>query len=229
MKQARIDVEGRSSVTASLAGPARSPRATLVLGHGAGGDRTQESLVRLQDALAGARVRSLVFNFPYAEAGRRAPDRMPVLEATFAAALAHARALPGGGAPLLAGGRSMGGRVASHLAAAGEDLAGLVLLGYPLRSAADPTRIRAEHLPRIRCPLLFISGTKDALAPRPLLTRHVRRLGALADLHWIEGADHGLDLGKRSGRDREDVARECAERIVRWLGQVEGAPAGRRR
>jgi predicted alpha/beta-hydrolase family hydrolase len=141
---------------------------------------------------------------------------MPVLERAYAAALAHARKSLRKGEPLLAGGRSMGGRVATHLAAAGEPLAGLVLLGYPLCGGGDPAKLRAEHLPRIRCPLLFISGTSDELAPRALLEEHVGALSR-AKLHWIEGADHGLDLPRSAGRDRISVARECASEVSLWL------------
>lgn len=213
----------KARVSASLVGPRRASRATLVLGHGAGGDRSQESLVLLQTALARADVRSLVFNFPYSEAKRRVPDRMPVLERAYRAALEDARARLGRGEPLFAGGRSLGGRVATHLAAEGEPLAGLVLLGYPLRSASDPKKVRAEHLPRIECPLLFVSGTRDALAPRAVLRRHVRALGSRATLHWVKDADHGLDLPRRSGRDRVAVAEECADRIVTWAFQQAGA------
>jgi predicted alpha/beta-hydrolase family hydrolase len=213
----RADDEGRET-SASLEGPRGRARATLVLGHGAGGDRRQESLVLLQGELARRSVRTLVFNFPYAEARRRRPDRAPVLERAFRNALERARGLVSRGEPLFAGGRSLGGRIATHLAAAGEPLAGLVLLGYPLHPAGEPSKLRVEHWPRIPCPVLFVSGTKDRLAPRELLSRHVATLGDRAKLHWIEGADHGLDLGRRSGRDRADVARECADEIVAWIG-----------
>jgi predicted alpha/beta-hydrolase family hydrolase len=202
--------------SASLREP-RAHAAFFVLGHGAGGDRTQESLVLFQDALAARGLASLVFNFPYAERGSGPPDRMPRLELAFGRALAFARARLGKGEPLVAGGRSMGGRVASHLAAAGEPLSGLVLLGYPLHAAGKPEELRVEHLPRIPVPSLFISGTKDALAPRDLLASTVRGLGAKARLHWIEGADHGLDLPARAGRDRASVAAEAADEVLAWL------------
>src|SRR5581483_2394151 len=133
------------------------------------------------------------------------------------AALEHARGLLREGEPLLAGGRSMGGRVATHLAAAGEKLDGLVLLGYPLCGGGDVTKLRVEHLPRIACRLLFVSGTEDELAPRELLAEHVGKLGARATLHWLEGADHGLDFPKSAHRDRVSVARECAALVSAWL------------
>ena len=159
-----VDDAGRTT-TARLTGPDRGKsRALLVLGHGAGGSRSTESIARLQDALAPLAIRSLAFNFPYAEAGRRRPDPMARLERAYRGAIEHARSLKEDGERLFAGGRSMGGRVATHLAASGEALDGLVLLGYPLHPAGRPEKLRAEHLSRIGCPLLFISGTRDKLA-----------------------------------------------------------------
>jgi predicted alpha/beta-hydrolase family hydrolase len=193
---------GDEKTSAALVAPPRA-RTLLVLGHGAGGDRSQDSIVRLQDALT-PHVGTIAFNFLYREKGKGFPDRMPRLEATYRAALEYARARKP--ERLLAGGRSMGGRVASHLAAAGEPLDGLVLLGYPLHAAGKPEKLRTEHLPRIRCPVLFVSGTRDELAPRELLTETASRMGARLEL--IEGAEHGLD----------GYADEVAALILDWLG-----------
>jgi predicted alpha/beta-hydrolase family hydrolase len=204
-------------VTARFVDAPSRPRALLVLGHGAGGNRSTESIVLLQDALAEKGVRSLAFNFPYAEAGRRRPDSMPRLEQAYAAALGHARSLLARGELLLTGGRSMGGRVATHLAAAGSAQDGLVLLGYPLHPAGRPASLRVAHLPSVRAPMLFISGTKDKLAERGLLASAVAGLGDRARLHWIEGADHGLDLPKRARKDRRVVAEEVGQVIVEWM------------
>jgi predicted alpha/beta-hydrolase family hydrolase len=211
----RIEVDDQGNETSASLREPRSHRAFFVLGHGAGGDRKQESLVRFQDALYRRGLASLVFNFPYSEKGTKRPDPMPRLERAYLGAVAFARGRLRPGEPLFAGGRSMGGRVATHLAAAGEPLAGLVLLGYPLHAAGKPEKLRVEHLPRIRVPLLFISGTRDALAPRAMLARTVSELGAR--IHWIEGADHGLDLPKRAGRDRASVAAEAADVVVSWI------------
>jgi predicted alpha/beta-hydrolase family hydrolase len=203
-----IDDEG-SRTSATLVEP-RGARALLVLAHGAGTTRRHESLVLLQDALAREKIASLAFNFAYTEAGKKAPDPMPRLERAYRGALAFARGRPASRRRLLAGGRSMGGRVATHLAAQGEPLGGLVLLGYPLHPADEPKKLRTEHLPRVACRTLFISGSKDRLATPRLLERAVRSMPS-ARLHWLEGADHGLE-GRR--RTREDVAREVA-RLVR--------------
>jgi predicted alpha/beta-hydrolase family hydrolase len=190
----------------------RSARALLVLAHGAGTTRTHESLVLLQDALARRKVATLTFNFPYTEKGRKAPDSMPKLERCYEGALAFARKRRV--RPLLAGGRSMGGRVATHLAARGEAIDGLVLLGYPLHPAGEPGKLRREHLPRIECPCLFVSGTRDKLATRSLLVKAVKSMKR-ARLLWLEGADHGLDRGRKG--DRRTTMEEVADAIVEWL------------
>jgi predicted alpha/beta-hydrolase family hydrolase len=192
----------------------RGARALFVCAHGAGTNRRYESLVLLQQALAAEKIASLTFNFPYAEAKKkRGPDRMPVLERAYEGALDLARSRRK--TLLLAGGRSMGGRVATHLAARGAKLDGLVLLGYPLHPAGTPDKLRAEHLPRVACPTLFISGTRDKLATRKLLEAAVARMKR-ARLVWIEGADHGLDLRRES---RARVAARVARLIAEWLPQ----------
>ena len=198
-----------SETSATLVEP-RGARALVVLAHGAGTTRRHESIVLLQDAFAREKIASLAFNFAYTEAGKRPPDPMPRLERAYRGALTFARGRKRKARLLLAGGRSMGGRVATHLAAQGEPLDGLVLLGYPLHPAGEPRKLRAEHLARVRCRTLFISGTRDRLATPRLLEAAVKRMPR-ARLHWLEGADHGLD-GR--GRSRDDVAREVA-RLVR--------------
>lgn len=209
MRVAADDEGGTTSAT--LVEP-RGARALFVLAHGAGTTRTHESLVLLQDALAAEKVATLAFNFPYSDGRkRRPPDPMPRLERSFRGALAFARGRRR--RPLLAGGRSMGGRVATHLAAQGERLDGLVLLGYPLHPAGQPAKLRREHLALVRCRSLFISGTRDALATRDLLEDAVGTMKR-ARLVWLEGADHGLD-GR--GRTRADVAALVARTIAEWL------------
>jgi predicted alpha/beta-hydrolase family hydrolase len=206
----KVDDEG-GETSGALVSP-RRPRALLVLAHGAGTTRRHESLVLLQDALAARGLASLTFNFPYSEAGRRRPDPMPRLERAYEGALAFARGRRT--RPLLAGGRSMGGRVATHLAARGAALDGLVLLGYPLHPRGEPEKLRTEHLPRVACRTLFISGTKDDLATPRLLEKAVRSMPD-ARLHWIEGADHGLD---RRGVSRAERAAEVARLVDEWIG-----------
>jgi len=155
------------------------------------------------------------FNFPYTERGDRAPDRAPVLEACYRAVLAQVRADLGGDR-LVIGGKSMGGRMASHLAAAGEPLDGLVFLGYPLHPAGRPQQLRDAHLPRIAVPMLFLTGTRDALCPLDTLRPILARLPQ-ATLHVVDDGDHSFAVRKKSGRTAEMVLDELADATLAWL------------
>jgi predicted alpha/beta-hydrolase family hydrolase len=168
-------------------------------------------------ALAQRGVATLRFEFPYAAAGARRPDPRPVLIETVAAAAAEAGRLAGG-LPLFAGGKSMGGRMTSHAAAEGrlDTVRGIVFLGFPLHPAGKPGHERAEHLARVAQPMLFLQGTRDALADLSLLRPICERLGPRARLHAIEGADHGFHVPKRSGRSDADVIDELAAEIASW-------------
>jgi predicted alpha/beta-hydrolase family hydrolase len=162
------------------------------------------------------------FNFPYTEARRRAPDPRPVLERCYRAvidAVMGDRTL----APawIAIGGKSLGGRIASYVAAAGAPVSGLVLLGYPLHPAGRPDELRADHLPALRAPMLFVEGTRDTLCEldrlRPILARLPR-----ATLHTIEGADHSFRLPRRAGRRDTDVWDEIVAVCSRWLAGLPG-------
>lgn len=203
----------------------RGPRAgadrAVLLAHGAGSDRNAPALVAVADALADAGIPSLRFDYPYRVAGKRAPDRPPVLEgATRAAA---ARLAERTGLPLdrlVLGGRSMGGRYCSMVVGAEDDpvpALGLLLLGYPLQAMGKPERRRDGHFTRLHCPTLFVSGTRDSLAPRAQLTRSVRKVKGPATLHWLESADHGFRPLKRSGLTVDDILTDVAETSVTWV------------
>jgi len=202
-------------------GPRRGADRAVLLAHGAGADRHAKPLVAVADALAGAGVPSLRFDYPYRAAGRRAPDRPAVLDATTreaAAELARRAGLPP--ERLVLGGRSMGGRVASLIAADPDDpvpALGLLLLGYPLHPAGKPERRRDGHFGALTMPVCFLSGTRDALAPRAELTRAARRVAGPVTLHWLESADHGYRPLKSSGRSVDDVLAEVAETSVTWV------------
>jgi predicted alpha/beta-hydrolase family hydrolase len=183
----------------------------VVLGHGAGGNLHTPALTAYAGALAAAGVGAVRFNFPYAEAGRRVPDRQPILERCYAAVAAHVRPQV---SRLYLGGRSMGGRIASHVVASGAAAAGLVFLSYPLHPPGRPDRLRAAHLPKIGIPMLFLHGTRDAFADPTLLRRVLQGLPT-ATLHDIEGADHGLTVRNRPAAD---VIRELVDVTVRWIG-----------
>ncbi len=212
MSEIRIGKPG-GEVSASVHGEGRT---VLVLGHGAGGSRRQPALVRLADALAGTGRRVVLYNFLYSENRQRRPDPPAVLEATTRAVGEYARTTLGAGR-LVHGGRSMGGRIASQVVAAGAPAAGLVFLAYPLHPPGQPDRLRDQHLPRITVPMLFVQGTRDAFAQPDLLEAVLARLGTRAHLHRIEGADHSFAVPKRSGRTAAEVEAEVVAVVGGWL------------
>jgi predicted alpha/beta-hydrolase family hydrolase len=188
----------------------------VVLGHGAGGDRRTPMLVALAEALAGSGRAAVLYNFPYAERGRRSPDPPAVLEATARAAAALATAATGA-ARIVHGGRSMGGRIASQVVAAGERAHGLAFLAYPLHPPGQFEKRREAHLQSIPVPMLFVQGTRDAFAREDLLLALIGRLGPRAELHRVAEADHSFGALKRSGRTPRDVLAEVQDALLGWL------------
>ncbi len=215
MAEIRIPV-GDRSVSASVHG--EGPTA-VVLGHGAGGSRTTPFLLRVADALAASGRRTLLYNFPYTDDRRRAPDRPDVLEATAQAVGAHARTLPGVHRVVF-GGKSMGGRIASQAVAKGAPADALVFLGYPLHAPGRPETLRDRHLPMVAAPMLFLQGTRDDFARWDLIEATVATLGERATLHRVEGADHSFKVLKRSGRTGAEVEREVLDTLVGWLARL---------
>jgi uncharacterized protein len=213
MEEIRIPVAGGLDVSASLEGG----QGTLVaLAHGAGGDRRTGLLLRASAALAASGRRALVYNFPYSEAGRRAPDPPPRLEATAAAVARHAREALRAGRVVL-GGKSMGGRIASQAVAKGAPADALVFLGYPLHPPGRTSVLRDQHLAGIRVPMLFLQGTRDAFARWDLIEAATRRLGERASLHRVEDADHSYRVLKRTGRSASEVEQELFQVLLGWL------------
>jgi len=155
---------------------------------------------------------SVTFNFDYMESGRRVPDPQPKLQSRYRNVIADvvAEHKP---QRLIIGGKSMGGRVASYIAADAPGVAGLVFLGYPLHPPGKPDQLRDEHLYDLKLPMLFISGTKDTFAERPLLEKVVAKIGTNATLVWVEGGDHSL---KRGRKDAESLV-IAADTIERWI------------
>ncbi len=188
----------------------------VVLGHGAGGTRRTPMLVALAEALAGSGRAAVLYNFPYAERGRRSPDRPAVLEATTRAAAALALEATGA-ARIVHGGRSMGGRIASQVVAAGERAHGLAFLAYPLHPPGQFERRREAHLPKVPVPMLFVQGSRDAFAREDLLLALLERLGPRAELHRVAEADHSFGVLKRSGRSARDVLAEVRDALLAWL------------
>jgi predicted alpha/beta-hydrolase family hydrolase len=202
-----------AEVSASLHGRGTT---VVVLGHGAGGSRRTPMLAALADALAGSGRAALLYNFPYAERGERRPDLPAVLEATTRAVASLA--LESTGARwIVHGGRSMGGRIASQVVAAGERADGLAFLAYPLHPPGQFEKRREAHLPKIGAPMLFVQGTRDAFARGDLLLALMKRLGPRAELHRVAEADHSFGVLKRSGRTPEDVLAETRDALVAWL------------
>jgi predicted alpha/beta-hydrolase family hydrolase len=212
-----------SSVWARPAGDRRPPGAALVLAHGAGSDMDNPLLGFMHEALAEHGVMTVKFNFPYKERGGKAPDRTPLLETTWQAVIEAVRADPQlAPAKLFCGGKSMGGRIVSQVVAKGEACAGLVFLGYPLHPPSKPEKLRADHLPRITCPMLFIQGTRDALCDLALLKGVLQRVRAPVTLHVIEGGDHSFNIPKRMGRSVTQTQQEIVDVIADFLRQHGG-------
>jgi len=197
----------------------------FVFAHGAGGHMADRGVLGVTEALRARGLHVVRFNFPYREKGSSHPDTMPRLKDCIAAVAAHARREI---APqsLILGGRSMGGRVASMLAADGFPCDGLLLLAYPLHPAGKPEELRDAHLAKIEVPVLCLNGTRDALCRRDLMEGVVDRLTDRWTMHWLEGADHGFRVLKNSGRTDAEVLSEIAEACGAWASGLGPRPAG---
>lgn len=202
-------------------GPKRGADRAVLLAHGAGADMHAATLTTVADALADAKVPSLRFQFPYRTAGRRAPDRPPVLAAAVreaAAELARRTKLPR--ERLVLGGRSMGGRVCSLVVGDGADplpALGLVLLGYPLHPPGKPEQLRVEHFPRLRVPCLFVSGTRDAFGTPDELRAAAKKVRGRVSWHWIDTGDHGFKPLKSSGLTQAEALAGAAAAVVDFV------------
>jgi predicted alpha/beta-hydrolase family hydrolase len=192
----------------------------FICAHGAGGHKDDGSMKRLAKALEACGVEVVRFNFPYREQGSRRPDPMPVLKEAIKEQVERVRTGKFGATKLILGGRSMGGRAASMLAAEGFECDGLLLAAYPLHPAGKPEKLRDAHLPGIRCPVLCLNGTRDTLCDRSLMKKALEKVTAPWTMHWIEGADHSFNVLKSSGRTNADVDAEVEEAARAWLGTV---------
>jgi predicted alpha/beta-hydrolase family hydrolase len=215
-KRLQFAVEGGGEVSGLLMVPGEA-RAMLALAHGAGAGMAHPFLAALAAELAAVGVATLRYQFPYMEQRRRVPDSPAVLTATVRAALrTAAEAAPR--LPLIAGGKSMGGRMTSQAAAQHplEGVRGLVFFGFPLHPPNKPGTKRAEHLKQVTVPMLFLQGTRDTLADLTLLKPICKDLGSLATLHIIETADHSFHMLKKSGKTDADALRELAQTTASW-------------
>lgn len=215
-----LSIDGRAgTVSGALTTPPRA-RALLVLAHGAGAGFGHANMVAISEALAGVDVATLRFNFPFMEAGRRRVDARAVAVAAIADA-ARTAAERRADLPLLVGGHSFGGRMASHaLAERSVSARALICMSFPLHAANRPAVDRAAHLGDVPVPMLFLSGTRDALAAADLLTDVVAGLGGRAVLHWLDDADHGYRTRKRERRDPRPVFEEMADAVSAFLDDL---------
>lgn len=201
----KIDVGTGAVTTALVYVPDESDHtrlgATLILGHGAGAGQRSAFMVEWARALAGRGLDVVTFNFPYTELGRRLPDRAPALEACYRAVIDAVREhVESAGRTLVIGGKSMGGRIATHVAAGDPalPLAGLVLLGYPLHPPGQPDKLRDAHLPAVGRPMLFVQGSRDTFGTPEELRPVLDRIVPAPTLHVIEGGDHSFTMSKRN-------------------------------
>lgn len=201
-------------------GPAR---ATFVCAHGAGGHKRDRGMERLAATLLARGFELVRFNFLYREKGSKRPDRMPLLRQCIEAVTARTRA-ERNPARLILGGRSMGARAASLLAADGFACDGLLLFAYPLHPAAEPAALRSAHLPKITVPVLCFNGTRDALCTRELMANALSTVRTRWDMHWLEGADHAFRTLKSSAKTEDRVYDEIAEASARWLESLTPPP-----
>ncbi len=219
-----IEVGKAGAVSALLDRPA-SARACFVFAHGAGAGMTHSFMQAVAAGLGERGVAILRYQFPYMEKGSRRPDPPAIAHAAVRAAVAEARRrCPG--LPLIAGGKSFGGRMTSQAQAAAplEGVSGLAFLGFPLHPAGKPSSDRARHLADVDVPLLFVQGTRDSLAELKLLEPVVKSLGRSATLHVVEGADHSFHVPARSGRNDREVMDEILDFFAGWIGKVASHP-----
>jgi predicted alpha/beta-hydrolase family hydrolase len=196
-------------------------RRAIVLAHGAGGRQRQPWMMAMARALASRGSDVVTFDFLYAHAGKRLPDRTPVLEQTWRAVLAAVRSRGDvSHETLFVGGKSMGGRIATHVAAdrSGEPLTGVILFGYPLHPPGKPQTLRAEHLPRVRVPMLFVQGSRDAFGRPDELSPVVEPLSAR--LFVVEGGDHSLTPTARSGETVQTVIERVADEVTKFVSSL---------
>ncbi len=210
---------GTGQISGLLLAP-RDARACYVLAHGAGAGMTHAFMTAAAEGLAERGIATLRYQFSYMEQGLKRPDPPKVAHAAVRAAVASAKALCPE-LPLIAGGKSFGGRMTSQAEAAGKlGVCGLVFLGFPLHAAGRPSSERAAHLGDIRVAMLFVQGTRDALADYALTADLVGTLGRRATLLSIEGGDHSFHVPVRSGRTDDQVRGQFLDGIARWIGDV---------
>ena len=200
----------------------KEPTYFLLFAHGAGAGMNHIFMEKMADCLANEHIATLRYHFPYTEKNKKIPDHASVLIETVQSAF-HVAKVYAKNLPILAGGKSMGGRMTSMAASNGllPDVKGIVFFGFPLHAPGKPSGDRAEHLYQVEVPMLFLQGTKDKLADLTLFRPVLAKLGNKATLYTVEGADHSFHLPKASGRNDDDVFKEVALKVKEWADQSE--------
>ena len=201
----------------------KDAKTLLVLAHGAGAGMRHKFMEQMANKLADRGVATFRYQFPYMEKGSKRPDSESVLIGCVRAAVATAKKLTDA-LPLFAGGKSMGGRMTSLAAARAplDDVRGLIYFGFPLHAAGKPSADRGHHLFEVQLPMLFLQGSRDALADLKLLKPLCARLGKRAELFVIDGGDHSFHLLKSSGRSDDQALDDAAQKAVSWMTQILG-------
>jgi predicted alpha/beta-hydrolase family hydrolase len=219
-EQVAVEIAVGQKVTATVYPAAKREQAgvTLILGHGAGAGQASSFMVSFATGLAARGIETVTFNFLYMEQGRRLPDSKDKLEACYRAVIETFVRRRRGRGKLAIGGKSMGGRIASQVAAGGApDVAGLVLLGYPLHPPGKKDQLRAKHLAEITAPMLFVQGSRDAFGTPAELRPILKKLEAPAELFEVAGGDHSFKVLKSAGVTQEDAYKAVQDRIEQWL------------
>ena len=216
-----VTCDSGERVTA-LAYEATKPFAALVLGHGAGADQHHPFMVGMAKRLAARGVETITYNFVYTEKKRGMPDRTDVLEGCVRAVIREARARESPAPkPLFVGGKSMGGRMASQVAAkSSEGIAGLVFLGYPLHPPKEPAKLRSAHLPSVTVPMLFVQGERDTFGTPSELAPILATLTKGTRIHVVAQGDHSFTVPKRAGVPQEKVLDDVADVIAEWMRET---------
>jgi predicted alpha/beta-hydrolase family hydrolase len=221
-ERVRIEIGSGEAVSGLIVQPPQ-PRACYVFAHGAGAGMSHSSMETVAAGLGRRGIATLRYQFPYMEKGGKRPDPPAVAHAAVRAAVDEAgRRFPA--LPKIAGGRSFGGRMTSQAQAlsALPGVSGLAFFGFPLHPAGKPSSDRAKHLSDVVIPMLFLQGTRDALAEASLLEPVVKGLGSRATLHWLEAADHSFHVLKSSGRNDPAVMDEALDAFTAWVGRIAG-------
>jgi predicted alpha/beta-hydrolase family hydrolase len=215
-----VEVETSAKTTALVYRSGRPAPSALILGHGAGAGQHSRFIVDFAGGLASLGLDTITFNFLYTEQHRRLPDQLPRLQACFRAVIAATREhVESASRSLFIGGKSLGGRVATHVAAADQDLpiAGVVLLGYPLHPPGRPHQRRDAHLPQVRRPMLFVQGSRDAFGGPVELKPILEAISPSPTLHAVQGGDHSFKLPGRDGASQTAVYETIQHVIVEWI------------